>query len=320
MGTIEQYELLELIGKDLAGSTYRARNLKSDQIVTLRKFTSFGTDSRELNQEEQVAYQVAIKRLKEIHHPALRTIIAGGCDPNDGLPYVVSNWSEAKPLNMVIQEDGLSAKQVAALINQALEVCDLLSNILSENRVWIEVDVDTIHVTKLELPSEYLFWVSPASWLGGSPQNNGLDAIAELTEEVCRQSKISENDPDTNYIATWLKWMKGTAGASSSIHETREILAASAGIDPPTPVDALVEKAKSNPTLLSRLPKLPMNQFKRPKKPLFILLCALLVVEASVGYVWVQYIHSSSQKKVQQIQFNMDQAAEDFMEMDDRDQ
>lgn len=317
MERIDQYEILEPQTPDLGGIVYKARDTKSKQLVALRKLKPFGMETEELNQEQLIAFKVALGRLSSVDHPFMRRVIGGNIDPNDGMPYIVSPWVEATPLQSLLSQGPLPKSNASRLVCKAMEVSDLISGLLAEEAIWTETDIDAIAVVPGEGQPDYLYWVSPMLGLTRYKNSRDLSAIADLTEELIGKSADDESPLHADPLETWLKWLKGSAGKVASLHEAREVLSASVGVDPPKAVEKLIEDAKISGKHRHRLPNLQIRNIKRPKMPLFLLLCCLLVIEAGAGWMWVQYISRSHEEQVEKISEDWDKSLEDFLDMDD---
>ena len=91
---IRRYEIQEMLSQDAQGVVFLAVDRESGADVVLRRFFPFGPGGKGLMGEEREAYTAAVERLKGLAHPAMRTILEGGCDPVDGMPYLVTEWVE----------------------------------------------------------------------------------------------------------------------------------------------------------------------------------------------------------------------------------
>ena len=271
---IRRFQIEDLIVQDSSGVVFRALDTETGKTVAVRRFFPFGADGGGLQADEQTAYTIAVNRLAGIRHPALRAVICGGCDPVDGMPFIATEWIEGEPLLPFVQEKPLAAEVAAELIGRALEVCELLSHVLAEEAVWLETELQTIIVGNAESGREVTFWISPLKWLGGDEENRGLESIITLTEELMGWKGRIVSDQAGRGLGGWLKWLRGAA-ATTTLHEAREMLAASIGEEPPAPAKALVVKATA-PRL-----KRPIKQASS-KAPFVVLLCFALVV-AGVG-------------------------------------
>lgn len=243
---VKRFQIEDLIIQDASGVVFRALDTDHGKTVALRRFFPFGADGGGLQPEEQVAYNIAVGRLAGLRHPALRSIIAGGCDPVDGIPFLVTEWVEGDSLQAHLEQGAIPADVVTALITQALEVCELLSHVLAEQAVWVETDTSTIIVSSPESGRGFTFWISPLKWLGGSDESKGLESIVTLTEVAMDWKGRIVNDQAGRGLGGWLKWLRKTA-ATTTLQEARESLAASVGADPPPPAKKLLAVAAEAP-------------------------------------------------------------------------
>ena len=120
---IKRFQIEDLLVQDLSGVVFRAWDTETGQTVAVRRFFPFGANGGGLEDEEQAAYQVAVGRLAAISHPALRTVICGGCDPIDGMPFIATEWIEGARLRSFIERGPLTPAEATHLLGQALEVC-----------------------------------------------------------------------------------------------------------------------------------------------------------------------------------------------------
>ncbi len=161
----KRFHIEDLIVQDASGVVFRAVDTESSSPVAVRRFFPFGPEGGGLHEEEQAAYGVAIKRLAGLSHPALRSVICGGCDPVDGMPFIVTEWVDGESLRPLVDEAPLSVENATELITQALEVCELLSLVLAEDAVWVETDLQSIVLGKDQSGRRFTFWISPLKWL-----------------------------------------------------------------------------------------------------------------------------------------------------------
>jgi hypothetical protein len=124
--------------------------------------------------------------------------------------------------------------------------------------------------------------------LGNSEENRGLESIIALTEELMGWRGQVVSDQAGRGLGGWLKWLRGAA-ATTTLHEAREMLAASVGEDPPAPAKALVVQATRRVR-----PSFGKPTLKQPssKAPLIISLCLALAV---AGFAAWFFLHRPSQ-------------------------
>ncbi len=286
---IRRFKIEDLIYQDTSGVTFRALDSETGAAVALRRFFPFGPEGGGLQPDEQTAYNIALERLAGISHPSLRAVVAGGCDPVDGIPFIATEWVEGEPLHLVMNEEPVPAETAAKLVTQALEVCELLSHVLAEESVWIDTEITSIVVGSQKSGREFTFWISPLKWLGGGGESRGLKAIVQLTEEVMGWQGQAPNDQAGKGLGIWLKWLR-MAAETTTLKEARESLAAAIGVEPPPPVKAVVATA-TRPMSRSAKAVRPVKK-RKSKAPVFSALILLCVIAGGVGWWWVNRDHS----------------------------
>ncbi|MES2437800.1 MAG: hypothetical protein V4584_01950 [Verrucomicrobiota bacterium] len=239
---IQRFQIEDIVVQDTSGVVFRAMDTETEQLVALRRFFPFGAKGGGLDAEEQIAYGIAVERLSTVAHPSLRSVICGGCDPIDGMPFIATEWIEGTRLKYFIEDGPLTDEEATSLLTQALEVCQLLSEVLAEEAVWVETDLQAIVIGTEESGRNVTFWISPLKWLGKHDGQRGLESIITLTEEVMGWSGKTVGDQAAGGLGSWLKWLRAAA-RTTSLHEAREMLAASIGIEPPLPAKQLVRQA-----------------------------------------------------------------------------
>lgn len=282
---ISRFQIEDLISQDSSGVVFRALDTDTGKPVALRRFFPFGADGGGLQAEEQTAYTIAVNRLADISHPALRSIICGGCDPVDGMPFIATEWIEGSSLQPFIQEKPLAPEVAAELIGRALEVCELLSHVLAEEAVWLETDLRTVIVGSPESRREVTFWISPLKWLSATEQNRGLESIITLTEDLMGWKGQIVSDQAGCGLGGWLKWLRAAA-ATTTLLEAREMLAASIGEEPPAPAKTLIIKATTRPL---KRPLKPALKPSRSKAPCIFFLCLALVITGIGSWLIIRH-------------------------------
>lgn len=237
-----RFHIEELISQDLSGVVFRAVDTESGKDVAIRRFFPFGADGRGLQEEERTAYDIAVQRFSQAVHPALRTVIDGGCDPVDGVPFLVTEIVDGEPLSRRIQNGPLSSREAIDVIMRALEISEVLSELLAEQAVWVETHLSAIIDAGEGSDRGVTFWISPLKWLGSDENRRSLRPIAALTEDLMGWKNKLVNDQAGNNLAGWLKWLKQHADRTT-LAEARETLAAATGAPPPPPTARLVRQA-----------------------------------------------------------------------------
>jgi len=235
-----RFQIEDLIIQDASGVVFRAMDTETGRPVAVRRFFPFGAHGGGLHDDEQAAYNIALGRLAGLKHPSMRSVISGGCDPVDGIPFIATEWIEGDVLDPILQRGPLPVEAAVELLTQALEVCELLSHVLAEEAVWVETDPQSIVLGNAESGRGFTFWISPLKWLGGE-ETRGLYSIIELAERVMGWQNQIVNDQAGNGLGAWLNWLRGAK--STHLREVRENLAAAIGKEPPPPARELVVQA-----------------------------------------------------------------------------
>jgi hypothetical protein len=238
---MEGFEIKDIVSQDNHGIVYRAIDQESGNTVAILRFFPFGQNHGGLNKEETTAHTTASKRLTEIDHYALRSVIAGGVDPIDHIPFLVSQWVEGASLRSVLDGEPLDPRLVIDIMRLALEVSTVASHVLNEEAVWVETDIDSIIVGTNDSGRGFTFLISPFKWLGTNPRSKKLSSLVDLAEDLSGWRKKLYSDHSGSGLGGWLKWLKKNPDVG--LHEALEFLASSTGNDPPQPEEKIVQQA-----------------------------------------------------------------------------
>ena len=177
-----RYEILDILAQDKSGIVFHAEERESGRSVVLRRFFPYGPEGGGLQEAERAVYLAALERVRDLRHPTLRTIIDGGCDPVDGMPFLVSEWVEGQRLGELLKTRPLSPGSAKALLTHAIEASRELSQVFDEEAVWVETTPDSVI---LPVEGETLtFWICPIKWLSTAEQRGGLLPLAKLAEKA----------------------------------------------------------------------------------------------------------------------------------------
>ncbi len=262
-----------MLTQDASGVVFRALDTETDLLVAVRRFFPFGANGGGLSAEEQADYDIALERLADIRHPAMRSIICGGCDPVDGMPFIATEWIEGASLQAFIERGPISPEEASHLLMQALEVCEEISRVLGEEDVWVETDARTIIIGAEGSGRGVTFWISPLRWLGKKDCQRGLEAIASLTEEIMGWREKTILDHEGGGLGGWMKWLR-SAATRITLAEAREKLAGLGGPQPATAAKRVVRQAVRGPAV-----KMPKRKSSLP----LVLSGILLLAAISLG-------------------------------------
>lgn len=218
---------------------FHALDRQTGQPVAVRRFFPFGPDGGGLQDEERMAYEIAAGRLSGLRHPAMRSVVGGGCDPVDGMPFLVTEWVDGRSVGEILDGGPMAPAMAVELLTRVLEVCELLSLVLAEESVWVETQPGSI----IDADGRgFTFWISPLRWLGGDDSRRGMDPVVTLAEQVLGWTGRIVSDQAGNGLGGWLRWLKANS-TQCSVREAREELAAAVGRAAPKPVTELVQTA-----------------------------------------------------------------------------
>ncbi|MEZ4626080.1 MAG: hypothetical protein R2843_15115 [Thermomicrobiales bacterium] len=127
------------------------------------------------------------------------------------------------------------------MVSDALEVCELLSQVLAEEAVWVETDPSTIIVGSGDSGRGSTFWISPFRWLGGENGHPPLAPVVSLVEDTMHWRNRIVSDQAGRGLGAWLKASR-RAGHRTLAGGPRN-LAAAVGREPPASAKTLVAKA-----------------------------------------------------------------------------
>jgi len=181
----------------------------------VRRFFPFGANGGGLTPDEQAAYQVALAQVAGVAHPALRAVVAGGCDPVDGMPFVVTEWVAGHALAEVLKPGKLKPSQAALLLVSALEVSALLSQTLEHEAVWVDTRLSSIVIGDETSGRRATFWISTSRWLDGGASVGSLQGILQLAEDLLGWCGRLPNNRARAGLVQWIRWLRAHVKAAS---------------------------------------------------------------------------------------------------------
>ena len=253
-----RFQIEDLLVQDGTGVIFRALDTQENRPVALRRFFPFGASGGGLHHDEKTAYQIAAGRLARLQHPSLRAVVAGGCDPVDGIPFLVTEWVDGKTLAAVMRDGPLAPEAAAVLLGAALEVSELLSQVLAEEAVWVDTAPENIVVGSPESDRRFTFWISPIKWLGDNDPTRGLASIVMLAEEALDWKNRVVGEQSGHGLGAWFNWLRAST-TTATLRETREKLAAAIGAEPPLPIKRLLASATLPPAGMRRRSKIVLG-------------------------------------------------------------
>ncbi len=280
-GVTGRFHIEELLRQDSEGVVFGVIDRETERPVSLRRFFPFGAEGGGFAEEEAEAYGVAVSRLVKVHHPGLRTIIAGGCDPVDGVPWLVTERVEGGALDSLVAGQPLPVEDAIGVLARALEVSAVLSRVLGEEAVWVETDARSIVRDGVEEGRGFTFGICPLKWLGGGKTPRGFEGIAALAEEIMHWRGQLVGDQAGRGLGGWVKWLRA-APPSATLREAMEMLAAATGSEPPPAMTTLLREATAPPVAAGKPVKVPKPDSAKPQ--LIAIVFLVLAIAGILGY------------------------------------
>ncbi len=293
MAVIQRFQIEDIVAQDPLGVVFRALDTETNAVVAVRRFFPFGADGGGLNQEEVIAYDVAVSRLAQLNHPSMRAVVFGGCDPIDGMPFIATEWIEGKSLNSFLKAKPLPTPHAIGLIKSALEICELISNLLAEEGVWVDTNTQTIIVGTAESNRGVTFWISPLKWLGHDNEPYHLDSFITLTEEIMGWRGKVVADQDGRGLGGWLNWLRGSS-KTASLREAREMLSSSTDMERLPPRNNLVRSAAARAAVPIQSARVPRRKSINGIVVVIVLLC---LIAGGLG-AWAIYHKDPNEPKL----------------------
>jgi len=282
-----RYEIQEMLAQDAHGVVFHAVDRQSGSDVVLRRFFPFGPEGGGLEGEERTAYMAALERLKGVSHPALRNILDGGCDPVDGMPYLVTEWVEGTRLAEHLKNQALSPASARALLDQALEVSQVLAGVLGEEAVWVETAAEAVILCEGEEGREITFWISPLRWLGDSGGRKGLAPLVELGEAALHWQGRVFAEQSGEGLGAWFKAIKSDP-SRWTLEEARATLHAAKSLVG-EPMSSLARANAGVPTVVMPRPPAGPKVLQPPPSRLPWIFSGLLMLATTGLVVWKKW-------------------------------
>jgi hypothetical protein len=277
---IQRFQIEDLVTQDISGVVFRALDTKTNRPVELRRFFPFGATADGLRENEQVTYTTMVEHLALINHPSLRAVIGGGCDPVDGMPFLATEWIEGATLQTALEHQAYPTEDATILLRRVLEVCELLSQALDEEAVWVETNLQDILIGAEGSGREVTFAFAPLKWLGQNHARRGMEDIATLCENLIIWNGKSVAGHAGQGLDGWLKWLRGAA-ATTTLREAREKL--------PAPVPA------KTPSVPVARPAVVVRKRQRTSNlPFFLVATLTLAALGTGGWALIRYNHSKN--------------------------
>lgn len=195
-----------MLSQDTTGAVFLAMDSQSDVEVLLQRFFPFGAGEIGLEGDELTAYGQAVERMKLLHHSRLRRIIDGGCDPVDGMPFLVTEVRSNSTLRNYCSKAALTVPQGFAFVESALSLMLEMEKHFGQKADWLVMDADDIEV--IGAAEDFRFNMDPMKWLGLRQGPGTIKELALLAEQAMGWSGKVYTGSQAGLFAGWLRTAK----------------------------------------------------------------------------------------------------------------
>jgi hypothetical protein len=241
-----RFQIQDIVAQDELGVLFRAIDTERDCLVGLRRFFPFGQEGGGLVDHERTEYERGVAVMATLNHPALRSVICGGCDPVDGIPYLVTEWIDGTLLTTLLEERDFEPEAAIELLDRAMELCEAISAKLGVEAMWLETTAAMVVLDGAADGRGFTFGLSPIRWLVETGDRRSLMPLVGLTEDLMGWRGRLIGDQTGGGLGGWLKWLRGNA-QTASVTEARRMLANFTG-DPAVAAENLATLKVAVPT------------------------------------------------------------------------
>jgi hypothetical protein len=201
-----RFQIEEMVSQDAHGAVFLALDAETGREVLLQRFFPFGAGEGGLEGDELSSYDQAIVRMRELEHPHLRRVIGGGCDPVDGIPFMVTESRSAMSLREFQTHSVLNAAQGRLLAESALELLIWLEQSFGQSADWLALHAEDVEVIG-EVES-FRFCVDPMKWLGLRKGPGAVKELAALVEECMGWTGRVVTGSTAGMLSGWMRTAK----------------------------------------------------------------------------------------------------------------
>ena len=223
-----RFEIQDIVAQDEFGVQFRAIDTETGRTVGLRRFFPFGADGGGLEEQERDEYLRGVAEMAAIDHPALRAVLTGGCDPVDGMPFLVTEWIDGEVLSTLLEHGEFEPEAAIAVVDRALQLCEAISAKLGVEAMWLDTAPAMVVLDGASPGRGFTFGISPIRWLVESRERHSLLPLVILAEELMGWRRRLVGDQAGGGFGGWIKWLRGSA-QTVSLGEARRALTAMTG-------------------------------------------------------------------------------------------
>lgn len=203
----DRFQIEEMVRQDAAGVVFRASDQETGAAVALRRFFPNGADGETFPENVRDVFLQLIERLKSVRSPALRSIIDGGCDAVDGMPFIATEWVEGRTLQDALASGPLPPEVAKSVLLAAIEASSALSEGIGAEAVWVELEPQAVIMSD-DSARACAYWFCPARWLASVGGPKGYQGLADFTELIMGWQGRMITDATGKGLGGWMKWLR----------------------------------------------------------------------------------------------------------------
>jgi len=247
-----RYQIDELVTQDLRGVVFHGVDRETGAGVAMRRFLASSGESGGLDPKNKEVYLEAVATMKQVSHPSLRAVLDGGCDAVDGMPYLVTEWTDGDTLRDWMRANGNLTQEVSRhVVGRLLDVCIELSKVFNREALWLETALESVIVSPRDGTATMpmvSFWVCPWRWFGGASADDWRAGVADFAEALLGGPGKAGADPRNAPLMMWVQRIRQkeitTLRAAFAALKVPIVAAGAAPIALAAPVDAARKPAE----------------------------------------------------------------------------
>ena len=134
----DKYEIIARIGSGGLGTVFKARHLLAEKTVAIKVLNP----GKEFDQRTIARFKLEAETAMDLKHQNIGSVQDIGM--SEGLPYLVMEFVEGKPLNQVIEEDSLTEEEKVSILK---EICEALDYAREKNVVHRDIKPQNVIIT-----------------------------------------------------------------------------------------------------------------------------------------------------------------------------
>lgn len=277
-----------MVSQDANGAIFLATDSETGREVLLQRFFPFGAGSGGLEGEERNSYQQGVELMKRLEHPALRRVIDGGCDPVDGIPYLISEARVGASLAEFFATGPLRVEQGRNLVEQALALVLQIESVFGVGADWLVFAADDIEVGGEG--ETFRFSVDPMKWLGLKKGQGVVKELAATAENALGWAGRIVAGSTAGTLQGWVRIVKAESMTAAQAWDVLQgaappskVLATSPPVSSPS-ATAPIKLGQAAPVAFQP----PLASAKSNHKAVFVWLGSFLAV-AALGTAGVMF-------------------------------